>query len=152
MVELTNQVNRTIGDLGRKLGRLPDVDEIGAAMEVAPDRITTVLRLVKEPVSLQTPLADSEQTLADIVPDQRVPEIAALMLEARCRDEIRRVLKSLSPREEKILRMRFGIQESTDYTLEETGKLFGITRERTRQIEAAALRKLRCRHTAVRER
>jgi RNA polymerase primary sigma factor len=149
IVELTNQVNHTIATLGGKLGRMPDEKEIAAHMEIPAARVVTALRVVKESVSLETPLGHEDgHCLGDLVKDERTPDLESILTAARCRKEIHRTLKRLSPREEKIIRMRFGIREPMEYTLEETGNVFGVTRERIRQIEAAALRKLRRRETA----
>jgi RNA polymerase primary sigma factor len=150
MVELTNQVNHTIASLGRKLGRTPDEEEIAADMAMPTPRIRTVLRLVKEPLSLETPLGeDPDSCLGDTIKDEYTPDAVSLFMESRYRNEIHSILKRLSPREEKIIRMRFGIRETMEYTLEETGSVFGVTRERIRQIEAVALRKLRRRNTTI---
>jgi RNA polymerase primary sigma factor len=150
MVELTNQVNHTIASLGRKLGRTPDEEEIAADMAMPAPRIRTVLRLVKEPLSLETPLGeDPDSCLGDTIKDEYTPDAVSLFMESRYRNEIHSILKRLSPREEKIIRMRFGIRETMEYTLEETGSVFGVTRERIRQIEAVALRKLRRRNTTI---
>ena len=151
MVELTNQVNHTIATLGGKLGRIPNEKEIATHMEVPAASVRTVLRLVKEPVSMETPLGyDDTSCIGDIIKDERTPDPESVLMALRCRDEIHRALKQLSPREEKIIRMRFGIREVMEYTLEETGDVFGVTRERIRQIEAAALRKLRWREAVSR--
>lgn len=149
MVELTNQVNHTIATLGGKLGRTPDEKEIATHMDVTAASVRTVLRLVKEPVSMETSLGyDDKSCVGDTIKDERASDIESLVMAVQCRDEIHRVLKQLSPREEKIIRMRFGIREAMEHTLEETGEVFGVTRERIRQIEAAAFRKLRRRETA----
>jgi RNA polymerase primary sigma factor len=150
MVELTNQVNHTIASLGCKLGRTPNEEEIATDMAIPAASVRTVLRLVKEPISLETPSGDdADSCLGDIIKDEHTPDVESLLMEVRCRDEIQRILQKLSPREEKIIRMRFGIKESMEYTLEETGNVFGITRERIRQIEESALRKLRRRDTVM---
>jgi RNA polymerase primary sigma factor len=150
MVELTNQVNHAIASLGRKLGRTPNEEEIASHLVMPAANVRTVLRLVREPISLETPSGeDTDSCLGDIIKDERTPDVESLLMEVRCRDEIHRILKKLSPREEKIIRMRFGISEAMEYTLEETGNVFGITRERIRQIEAVALRKLRHRDTVI---
>jgi RNA polymerase primary sigma factor len=149
MVELTNRLNQTIASLGRQLGRRPNEEEIATHMAVPAAKVRTVLNLVKEPVSLATPLReDPDNSLGDVITDAHAPDPESLAMDSRCRDEIHRILKKLSPREEKIIRMRFGIREKMNYTLEETGKVFGITRERIRQIEAIALGKLRQREAA----
>jgi RNA polymerase primary sigma factor len=149
MVELTNRLNQTIASLGRQLGRRPNEEEIATHMAVPAAKVRAVLSLVKEPVSLETPLReDPDNSLGDVIKDEHTPNPESLVMDSRCREEIHRILKKLSPREEKIIRMRFGIREKMNYTLEETGKVFGITRERIRQIEAIALGKLRQREAA----
>ncbi len=148
MVELTNRLNHTVASLGRQLGRRPDDQEIATHMAVPEAKVRAVLRLVKEPVSLETPLGDdNDNCLGDVIKDEHALDPESMLADSRCREEILGMLKRLSPREEKIIRMRFGIREKMNYTLEETGKVFGVTRERIRQIEAIALRKLR-RHEA----
>ena len=152
MVELTNRLNQTIASLGRQLGRRPNEEEIATYMAIPGAKVQTVLNLVKEPVSLETPLADDPgKCLGDVIKDEHMADPESLLIDIRCREEIHRILQKLSPREEKIIRMRFGIREKMNYTLEETGKVFGITRERIRQIEAIALRKLRRRGPAPRD-
>jgi RNA polymerase primary sigma factor len=107
-------------------------------------KVQTILNLVKEPVSLQTPFEhDPENCLQTIIPDERAVDPEARAIGVGFQEQMRNLLTTLSPREEKIIRMRFGIGEKSDYTLEETGKVFGVTRERIRQIEAIALTKLR---------
>ena len=108
------------------------------------DKVQKALKLVKEPISLETPLGDDEQTsLGDLVEDQLAPSPVEAAIRGNLDELTRKVLATLTPREEQILRMRFGIGRKTDCTLEEVGKLFAVTRERIRQIEAKALRKLR---------
>jgi RNA polymerase primary sigma factor len=150
MVELTNRLNQTIASLGRQLGRRPNEEEIATHMAIPAAKVQTVLSLVKEPVSLETPLGeDPDKCLGDVIKDDYTPDPESLLMDIRCREEIHRILQKLSPREEKIIRMRFGIKEKMNYTLEETGKVFGITRERIRQLEAIALRKLRRRNAPM---
>jgi RNA polymerase primary sigma factor len=151
MAELTNRLNQTIASLGRQLGRRPNEEEIAMRMAIPAAKVQTVLSLVKEPISLETPLGDDpEKCLGDVIKDEHTLDPESLLIDIRCREEIHRILQKLSPREEKIIRMRFGIQEKMNYTLEETGKVFGVTRERIRQIEAIALRKLRRRSAPMR--
>jgi RNA polymerase primary sigma factor len=151
MVDLANKLTHTIVDLGRQLGRRPTEEEIATHMAVPAAKVQMVLNLVKEPVSLETPSGDdSDGCLADVIKDEHAPDPESLLMDLRFREEIQRILTTLSPREEKIIRMRFGIREKMTYTLEETGKVFGLTRERIRQIEATALRKLRQYDTAQR--
>ena len=152
MVELTNKLNHTVVHLGREFGRRPTEEEIATHMAIPAANVRTVLSLVKEPVSLETPsYDDADNCLGDTIKDEHTPDVESLLMDVRCREEIHRTLKKLSPREEKIIRMRFGIREAMEYTLEEAGNVFGITRERIRQIEAVALRKLRHRDTIIGE-
>jgi RNA polymerase primary sigma factor len=113
-------------------------------MAVPEAKVRTLLSLVKEPISLDLPLGeDGDNCLADVIGDERAFDPEAQLMDASFREEMQKVLTTLTPREEKIICMRFGIREKSNYTLEETGKVFGITRERIRQIEAIALKKLR---------
>jgi len=144
MIETINKVLRTSRYLVQQLGREPTPEEIAEQMEMPADKIRKVLKIVKEPVSLETPIGDDEESsLGDFVEDRQSvsPSDAAVALSLE--EQTRKVLATLTPREEQILRMRFGIGEKTDYTLEEVGQKFAVTRERIRQIEAKALRKLR---------
>jgi RNA polymerase primary sigma factor len=144
MVELTNKLASTMESLERRLGRRPTEEEIAAQMAIPEARVQTILTLVKEPISLETKLGDEgDNSLADVITDEHAPDPEALLLDVRFKEEIQRILTTLTPREEKIICMRFGIREKSSHTLEETGKVFGITRERIRQIEAIALKKLR---------
>jgi len=143
MVELARRFTVAEHGLVRHLGRLPTVKELAAEMALPLKMIEAVRQLVKEPVSLETPFSeDGETCLGDLIGDDHAldPETSAVSLD--CQREIQRMLTTLSPREEKIIRMRFGIGEKAEYTLEETGKVFGLTRERIRQIEESALAKL----------
>src|ERR1700747_464083 len=113
-------------------------------MEMPLDKVRKVLRIVKEPVSLETPIGDEEESsLGDFVEDRQTVSPSDAPVYTRLEEQTRKVLATLTPREEQILRMRFGIGEKSDYTLEEVGQRFAVTRERIRQIEAKALRKLR---------
>jgi RNA polymerase primary sigma factor len=149
MIELTNHVNHAIARLGGKLGRKPNEQEIAREMAMPEEGVRAILCLVKEPISIETPLREDGSCLGDVIRAEPAPDVESLMTATRCRDEIHRILRKLSQREEKIIRMRFGIREAMEYTLEETGSVFGVTRERVRQIEAAVLRKLRRRETAI---
>jgi RNA polymerase primary sigma factor len=149
MVELTNKLTHTMDAFGRQLGRKPTAAEIAAHMAIPKAKVQTVLSLVKEPISLDTPLGDDGDTcLADVLTDDRAEDPEAVLMDARFKEAMQKILTTLSPREEKIICMRFGIRQKSNYTLEETGKVFGITRERIRQIEAIALKKLR-RHDPI---
>jgi RNA polymerase primary sigma factor len=144
MVELAKQFNQTVGRLNRRLGRRPALKEIAAEMAMPIKKVQIIFNLVKEPVSLEAPIGDeAESCLGDLISDEHARDPEREVIDRDLQDETRRILTTLSPREEKIIRMRFGIREKSDYTLEETGKVFGVTRERIRQLEAMALRKLR---------
>jgi RNA polymerase primary sigma factor len=144
MIETINKVLRTSRYLVQQLGREPTPDEIARQMEMPADKIRKVLKIVKEPVSLETPIGDDEESsLGDFVEDRQSLSPADAAMYLNLEEQTRKVLATLTPREEQILRMRFGIGEKTDYTLEEVGQRFAVTRERIRQIEAKALRKLR---------
>ncbi|MGH8008939.1 MAG: RNA polymerase sigma factor RpoD, partial [Candidatus Binatia bacterium] len=144
MIETINKVLRTSRYLVQQLGREPTPDEIATQMEVPADKVRKVLKIVKEPVSLETPIGDDEESsLGDFVEDRQTLSPADAAMALSLEEQTRKVLATLTPREEQILRMRFGIEEKTDFTLEEVGQRFAVTRERIRQIEAKALRKLR---------
>jgi RNA polymerase primary sigma factor len=144
MVELTNKFTVTERGLVSHLGRPPEVEEIAAKMALPLKAVEAVRRLVKEPVSLDGPSGeDGETSLGDLIKDEHSPDPETLAISLDSERDTQRLLTILSPREEKIIRMRFGIGEKAEHTLEETGKVFGVTRERIRQIEAIALRKLR---------
>ncbi|MGE5218231.1 MAG: RNA polymerase sigma factor RpoD/SigA [Chloroflexota bacterium] len=149
MIELTNKLKHTIDSFGRQLGRKPTAAEIAEHMAIPEAKVEAILRLVKEPISLDAPVGDDgDNCLADMITDERAADPEALLMDARFKEEMQRILTTLSPREERIICMRFGIRQKSNYTLEETGQVFGITRERIRQIEAVALKKLR-RHDAA---
>jgi len=144
MVETVNKLLRVRRLLVPRLGREPSPEEIAEQMEMPLDKVQKVLKLVKEPVSLETPIGDEEQSsLGDFVEDQLAPSPVEAAIRGNLGELTRKVLATLTPREEQILRMRFGIGQKSDCTLEEVGKIFAVTRERIRQIEAKALRKLR---------
>ena len=144
MIETINKLIRTSRLLVQELGREPLPEEIGEKMDLSLEKVRKILKIAKEPISLETPIGEEEDShLGDFIEDKRV----ASPLEATIRYDLQRqignVLNTLTPREEKVLRKRFGIGEATDHTLEEVGQEFDVTRERIRQIEAKALRKLR---------
>jgi RNA polymerase primary sigma factor len=144
MIETINKVVRSSRYLVQQLGREPSPEEIAQKMEMPLDKVRKVLRIVKEPVSLETPIGDEEESsLGDFVEDRQTVSPADAAVYTSLEEQTRKVLATLTPREEQILRMRFGIGEKSDYTLEEVGQRFAVTRERIRQIEAKALRKLR---------
>ncbi|HZR81817.1 MAG TPA: RNA polymerase sigma factor RpoD [Candidatus Binatia bacterium] len=144
MIETINKVLRTSRYLVQQLGREPSPEEIATQMEMPADKVRKVLKIVKEPVSLETPIGDDEESaLGDFVEDRQSVSPADAAMAISLEEQTRKVLATLTPREEQILRMRFGIGEKSDFTLEEVGQRFAVTRERIRQIEAKALRKLR---------
>jgi RNA polymerase primary sigma factor len=144
MIETINKVIRTSRYLVQQYGREPSADEIAQQMEMPADKVRKVLKIVKEPVSLETPIGDDEESsLGDFVEDRQTLSPADAAMALSLEEQTRKVLATLTPREEQILRLRFGIGEKSDYTLEEVGQRFAVTRERIRQIEAKALRKLR---------
>jgi RNA polymerase primary sigma factor len=144
MAEIVNKLLRVTRLLVQRLGREPSPEEIAEQMGMPLDKVRKALKLVKEPISLETPIGDEEQSsLGDFVEDELAPSPVEAAIRGNLGELTRKVLATLTPREEQILRMRFGIGQKTDCTLEEVGKLFAVTRERIRQIEAKALRKLR---------
>jgi RNA polymerase primary sigma factor len=143
MIESMNQLKRVSRSLVHELGREPVPEEIAAKMEIPVERVRKVLKLAKEPLSLDTPVGEEEDShLGDFIEDQSAISPADAMITTNLAEETRKVLATLTPREEKVLRMRFGIGEKSDHTLEEVGRDFEVTRERIRQIEAKALHKL----------
>jgi RNA polymerase primary sigma factor len=144
MIESINKVIRTSRYLVQEFGREPTPEEIADKMEVAVDKVRRVLKIAKEPISLETPIGEEEDSsLGDFIEDKSVLSPSQAAVSDALADQIRGVLGTLTPREEKVLRMRFGIGEKSDHTLEEVGQDFSVTRERIRQIEAKALSKLR---------
>ncbi len=144
MIETINKLVRTSRQLVQELGREPTPEEIAEKMELPVDKVRKVLKIAKEPISLETPIGEEEDSaLGDFIEDKRIISPANQVVNMDLQDQTRSVLSTLTPREEKVLRMRFGIGEKSDHTLEEVGQNFDVTRERIRQIEAKALRKLR---------
>ncbi len=144
MIETINKLIRTSRYLVQEFGREPTPEEIAEKMELPLDKVRKVLKIAKEPISLETPIGEEEDShLGDFIEDKSVISPAEAVINMNLAEQTRRVLKTLTPREEKVLRMRFGIGEKSDHTLEEVGQDFEVTRERIRQIEAKALRKLR---------
>ena len=144
MIETRNKLIRAHRSLHRKLGRDPQPDEVAVEMGLTTEEIRRLMRIVKEPVSLETPMGDDEESrLGDFVEDKHIPKPLEQTIHANLRDRVKKYLATLPPREEAVLRFRFGIGEVRDYTLEELGERFSLTRERIRQIEQRALRKLR---------
>ena len=144
MIETINKLIRTSRSLVQELGREPTPEEIAEKMELPLDKVRKVLKIAKEPISLETPIGEEEDShLGDFIEDKNTISPTEAVINMNLADQTRRVLATLTPREEKVLRMRFGIGENSDHTLEEVGQDFSVTRERIRQIEAKALRKLR---------
>jgi RNA polymerase primary sigma factor len=144
MIETINKLIRTTRQLVQECGREPTPEEIAERMDLPLDKVRRVLKIAKEPISLETPIGEEEDSsLGDFIEDKGVVSPLEAVIKGNLSDQTSRVLNSLTPREEKVLRMRFGIGEKSDHTLEEVGQDFNVTRERIRQIEAKALRKLR---------
>ena len=144
MIETINKMNRISRQILQETGLEPDPATLAEKMEMPEDKIRKIMKIAKEPISMETPIGDDDDShLGDFIEDNNTVAPADAALHASMRDVVKDVLDSLTPREAKVLRMRFGIEMSTDHTLEEVGKQFDVTRERIRQIEAKALRKLR---------
>ncbi|HTY20531.1 MAG TPA: RNA polymerase sigma factor RpoD [Geobacteraceae bacterium] len=144
MIETINKLIRTSRQLVQEVGREPSPEEIAERMSLPLDKVRKVLKIAKEPISLETPIGEEEDShLGDFIEDKGVVSPLEAVIKANLSEQTSRVLATLTPREEKVLRMRFGIGEKSDHTLEEVGQDFEVTRERIRQIEAKALRKLR---------
>ena len=144
MIETINKLNRISRQMLQEMGREPLPDELAERMEMPEDKVRKVLKIAKEPISMETPIGDDEDShLGDFIEDQTVHSPVDSATSSGLRETTHSVLAGLTPREAKVLRMRFGIDMNTDHTLEEVGKQFDVTRERIRQIEAKALRKLR---------
>jgi len=144
MIETINKLNRVSRQMLQEMGREPTPEELGERLEMPEDKVRKVLKIAKEPISMETPIGDDEDShLGDFIEDTLMTSPIDAATAEGLREATREVLENLTPREAKVLRMRFGIDMNTDHTLEEVGKQFDVTRERIRQIEAKALRKLR---------
>ena len=144
MIETINKLIRTSRYLVQEIGREPTPEEIAAKMEIPLDKVRKVLKIAKEPISLETPVGEDEDShLCDFIEDKRLATPSDAVSNLNLEEQTKKVLATLTPREEQVLRLRFGIGEKSDHTLEEVGQKFSVTRERIRQIEAKALRKLR---------
>jgi len=144
MIETINKLIRTSRYLVQEIGREPTPEEIAERMDFSLDKVRKVLKIAKEPISLDTPIGEEEDSyLGDFIEDKKVVAPSEAVVQLNLSEQTRKVLATLTPREEKVLKMRFGIDEKADHTLEEVGQNFDVTRERIRQIEAKALRKLR---------
>ncbi len=144
MIETINKIVRTSRQMLHEIGREPTPEELSTKLSMALDKVRKVLKIAKEPISLETPVGDEDDShLGDFIEDKNAVQPLEAAIHANLRETTTRILSSLTPREERVLRMRFGIGMNTDHTLEEVGQQFSVTRERIRQIEAKALRKLK---------
>ncbi len=144
MIETINKLVRAQRQMQQELGREPNTEELAKRLELPVGKVRKVMRIAQEPISLETPVGEEEEShLGDFIVDRRVTSPSEAVINLNLREQTAEVLKTLSPREEKIIKMRFGLQDGSEHTLEEVGQHFAVTRERIRQIEAKALRKLR---------
>ena len=144
MIETINKLVRTSRQMLHEIGREPTPEELSEKLSMPLDKVRKVLKIAKEPISLETPIGDEEDnSLGDFIEDMNAIQPLEAAIQSNLRETTTRVLASLTAREERVLRMRFGIGMNTDHTLEEVGQQFSVTRERIRQIEAKALRKLK---------
>jgi len=144
MIETINKLIRTSRALVQELGREPTSEEIAQRMDIPVSKVRKVLKIAQEPISLETPIGEEEDShLGDFIPDTNVVSPSEAVINLNLKEQTDNVLKTLTPREERVIKMRFGVGEGSEHTLEEVGQSFAVTRERIRQIEAKALRKLR---------
>ncbi|MEI6152457.1 MAG: sigma-70 family RNA polymerase sigma factor [Deltaproteobacteria bacterium] len=143
VLETMNKITKVTISLFQELGREPNLDEISLKAGLPLEKVRKIMKVSNEPISIETPIGDDESKLGDFIADPKSPSPLMELVDISLKEEIDKVLATLTPREEKVIRMRLGIGEKTDYTLEEVGEVFGLTRERIRQIEAKALRKLK---------
>jgi len=144
MIETINKLTRTSRSLVQELGREPTAEEIGQRMDLPASKVRKIMKIAQEPISLETPIGEEEDShLGDFIEDKNAVSPIEAVIFSNLKDQTRSVLKSLTPREELVLKMRFGVGEGSEHTLEEVGRSFNVTRERIRQIESKALRKLR---------
>jgi RNA polymerase primary sigma factor len=144
MIETINKLIRTSRQLVQELGREPTSEEIAKRMDIPVAKVRKVLKIAQEPISLETPIGEEEDShLGDFIEDRSMVSPAEAVINVNLKDQTAQVLRSLTPREEKVIKMRFGLEDGSEHTLEEVGQSFAVTRERIRQIEAKALRKLR---------
>jgi RNA polymerase primary sigma factor len=144
MIEMVNKVTRTSRALVQELGREPTSEEIAKRMDIPVSKVRKVLKIGQQPVSLETPIGQEEDShLGDFIEDCGAVSPADVVININLKEMTEQVLNTLTPREERIIKMRFGLEDGTEHTLEQVGQNFGVTRERIRQIEAKALRKLR---------
>jgi len=143
VLETMNKITKVTISLFQELGREPNLEEISLKAGLPLEKVRKIMKVSNEPISIETPIGDDESKLGDFIADPKSPSPFKELVDISLKEEIDKVLSTLTPREEKVIRMRLGIGEKTDYTLEEVGEVFGLTRERIRQIEAKALRKLK---------
>jgi RNA polymerase primary sigma factor len=144
MIETINKLVRTQRQMQQEIGREPSTDELAKKLDLPVGKVRKIMRIAQEPISLETPVGEEDEShLGDFIVDKRLASPSEAVINLNLREQTAEVLKSLTPREEKIIRMRFGLQDGSEHTLEEVGQHFAVTRERIRQIEAKALRKLR---------
>ena len=144
MIETINKLTRTQRSLVQELGREPTAEEIAKRMDMPASKVRKIMKIAQEPISLETPIGEEEDShLGDFIEDRQVISPIDAVIVANLKEQARKTLKTLTPREEQVLRMRFGVGDGSEHTLEEVGKSFNVTRERIRQIESKALRKLR---------
>jgi len=144
MIETINKLTRTSRSLVQELGREPTAEEIGERMDLPASKVRKIMKIAQEPISLETPIGEEEDShLGDFIEDKNAISPIDSVIFANLKDQTRKVLKTLTPREELVLKMRFGVGDGSEHTLEEVGRSFNVTRERIRQIESKALRKLR---------
>ena len=144
MIETINKLIRTSRQLGQELGREPTSEEIAKRMDIPVAKVRKVLKIAQEPISLETPIGEEEDShLGDFIEDKSMVNPADAVINVNLKDQTAQVLRTLTPREERVIKMRFGLEDGSEHTLEEVGQSFTVTRERIRQIEAKALRKLR---------
>jgi RNA polymerase primary sigma factor len=144
MIETINKLIRTSRQMVQELGREPTNEELAKRLQLPVSKVRKVLRVAQEPISLETPIGEEEEShLGDFIVDQNGISPSDAVINLNLQEQTAQVLKTLTPREEKIIKMRFGLEDGSEHTLEEVGQNFAVTRERIRQIEAKALRKLR---------
>jgi len=144
MIETINKLVRTQRQLVQELGREPTSEEIAKRMDIPVAKVRKILKIAQEPISLETPIGEEEDShLGDFIEDKAVVSPSDAVINLSLKEQTSSVLKTLTPREEKVIKMRFGLDDGSEHTLEEVGQSFAVTRERIRQIEAKALRKLR---------
>ncbi|MBW2652229.1 MAG: RNA polymerase sigma factor RpoD, partial [Deltaproteobacteria bacterium] len=144
MIETINKLIRTSRHMVQKLGREPSSEEIAKKIELPLEKVIKVLKIAKHPISLETPIGEEEEShLGDFIEDKKITPPGEAAVNHNLKEQTKKILSTLTPRQEKIVRMRFGIDEKADHTLEEVGQDYSLTRERIRQIEEKALRKLR---------